>query len=62
MGTRLSWKIGPAPTCNGYYWEPYTHIVQGGLKEGAPGTADVVGYTHYDNGRTDYPQEAFGVC
>jgi len=58
MGTRLSWKIGPAPNCNGYYWEPYTHIVQGGLKEGAPGTADVVGYTNYDN---VYANHALGI-
>jgi len=58
MGTRLNWKIGPAPNCNGYYWEPYTHIVQGGLKEGVPGSADVVGYTHYDN---VYADQALGI-
>lgn len=58
MGTRLAWKIGPAPTCNGYYWEPFTHIAQGGLKEGNPGSADVVGYMHYDN---LYANHALGV-
>jgi len=58
MGTRLAWKIGPAPACFGYYWEPYTHVNQGGLKEGVPGSADVVGYTHYDN---LYANQALGV-
>lgn len=58
MGTRLAWKIGPAPVCGGYYWEPLTHIVQGGLKEGVPGDADVVGYTHYDN---QYANHALGI-
>ena len=58
MGTRLAWKIGPAPVCGGYYWEPLTHIVQGGLKEGVPGSADVVGYTHYDN---QYANHALGI-
>ena len=58
MGTRLSWKIGPAPVCGGYYWEPLTHVVQGGLKEGVPGSADVVGYTHYDN---QYANHALGI-
>ena len=58
MGTRLAWKIGPAPVCGGYYWEPLTHLVQGGLKEGVPGRADVVGYTHYDN---QYANTALGI-
>ena len=58
MGTRLAWKIGPAPVCGGYYWEPLTHVVQGGLKEGVPGDADVVGYTHYDN---QYANHALGI-
>ena len=58
MGTRLAWKIGPAPVCGGYYWEPLTHVVQGGLKEGVPGSADVVGYTHYDN---QYANTALGI-
>ena len=58
MGTRLACKIGPAPVCGGYYWEPLTHVVQGGLKEGVPGSADVVGYTHYDN---QYANHALGI-
>ena len=58
MGTRLAWKIGPAPVCGGYYWEPLTHVVQGGLKEGVPGSADVVGYTHYYN---QYANHALGI-
>lgn len=58
MGTRLSWVIGPAPVCNGHYWEPYAHIVQGGLKQAEPGHADVAGYTHYDN---VYADHALGI-
>lgn len=58
MGTRLSWVIGPAPSCYGCYWEPLTHIPQGGLKEGAPGSADVAGYTSYDN---NYADTALGI-
>ncbi|MBP3741597.1 MAG: hypothetical protein J6J00_01300 [Treponema sp.] len=49
MGTRLEWKIGPAPSSLGNYWEPLAHIVQGGLKDAAPGGADVAGYTYYAN-------------
>ena len=49
MGTRLEWKIGPAPSSFGNYWEPLAHIVQGGLKDAAPGGADVAGYTYYAN-------------
>lgn len=49
MGTRLNWKIGPAPSSLGNYWEPLAHVVQGGLKDGVPGSADVVGYTYYAN-------------
>ena len=58
MGTRLAWRIGPAPSCNGYYWEPYTHIPQGGLKDATPGNADVVGFTEYDN---VYANHALGI-
>lgn len=47
MGTRLNWVIGPAPTSYQNYWEPAAHIVQGGLKDAAPGYADVAGYTYY---------------
>lgn len=52
MGTRLEWKVGPAPAYNGNLWEPYAHIVQGGLKDARPGAADVVGYTYYANNYT----------
>ena len=58
MGSRLSWVIGPAPSCYGCYWEPLTHIPQGGLKDAAPGTADVAGYTSYDN---NYADHALGI-
>lgn len=49
MGTRLNWVIGPAPTSHDDYWGAYAHIVQGGLKDAAPGHADVAGYTYYAN-------------
>lgn len=51
-GTRLEWKIGPAPASYGNYWEPFAHIVQGGLKDAVPGGADVAGYTYYANNYT----------
>lgn len=54
MGTRLAWKVGPAPASHGNYWEPIAHIVQGGLKDAAPGKADVVGFTYYANSYTAY--------
>ena len=54
MGTRLEWKVGPAPSYNGNLWEPFCHIVQGGLKDAIPGQADVVGYTYYANSYTAY--------
>lgn len=54
MGTRLEWKVGPAPSYNGNLWEPFCHIVQGGLKDGKPGDADVTGYTYYANSYTAY--------
>lgn len=54
VGTRLEWKIGPAPTCYGHYWEPYAHVSQGGLKAAAPGAADVAGFTRYDNIYADH--------
>ena len=49
MGTRLNWVIGPAPTSLDDYWGAKAHIVQGGLEDAAPGSADVVGYTYYAN-------------
>lgn len=49
MGTRLEWKIGPAPSSLGNLWEPYAHIIQGGLKDAEPGQADVAGYSYYAN-------------
>lgn len=49
MGTRLNWVIGPAPSSHDNYWGPTAHIVQGGLKDAAPGNADVAGYTYYAN-------------
>ena len=54
MGTRLDWIVGPAPNCLGHFWEPLTHVAQGGLKDAAPGDADVVGYTYYANNYTSW--------
>lgn len=54
MGTRLEWKIGPAPSSLGNYWQPYAHVVQGGLKDAVPGNADVVGFTYYANTYTGW--------
>lgn len=60
-GTRLEWKIGPAPACSDYYWGPKAHVKEGGLKYAAPdgyigyyhnvvpGATDVAGYTYYPN-------------
>lgn len=54
MGTRLDWSVGPAPSSLGHFWEPIAHIVQGGLKDAAPGDADVVGFTYYANNYTSW--------
>ena len=52
MGTRLNWSVGPAPAANGYFWEPVTHVIQGGLKDSLPGSSDIAGYTYYANNYT----------
>ena len=54
MGTRLEWKIGPAPSSFGNLWEPYAHVIQGGLKDAEPGQADVSGYSYYANTYTGW--------
>lgn len=54
MGTRLNWKVGPAPSSLGNYWEPKAHVVQGGLKDAVPGGADVAGFTYYANRYTSH--------
>lgn len=60
-GTRLEWKVGPAPACSDYYWGPRAHVKQGGLKYdrgrrtvgGLPpltlGSTDVAGFVYYPN-------------
>lgn len=55
-GTRLEWKVGPAPACSDYYWGPKAHVKQGGLKYAAPnatavtpGSTDVAGFVYYPN-------------
>ena len=54
MGTRLEWKIGPAPSSLGNFWQPYAHVIQGGLKDAVPGGADVAGYAYYANTYTGW--------
>lgn len=54
MGTRLEWKIGPAPSNLGNFWQPYAHVIQGGLKDAVPGGADVAGYAYYANTYTGW--------
>ena len=64
MGTKLNWRVGPAPTYGSWVWGSDAHIRQGGFstayndKPGeaykhftpdAPGSADVVGFVHYAN-------------
>ena len=56
MGTRLNWVIGPAPSSLDDYWGYKAHVTQGGLKDAAPGNADVAGYTYYANCYTSYYQ------
>lgn len=58
MGTRLNWVIGPAPAYGDFLWGPLCHIVQGGLKDGTPGSVDVAGYAKYFN---CYARKAIGV-
>ena len=55
-GTRLEWKIGPAPACSDFYWGPKAHVKQGGLKYAGPnatavtpGATDVAGFVYYPN-------------
>lgn len=56
-GTRLEWKVGPAPSCSDYYWGPNAHVKQGGLKYvspgylsvNGPGSTDVAGFVYYPN-------------
>lgn len=48
-GTRLEWKVGPAPSCSDYYWGANAHVKEGGLKIKNPGATDVAGYVYYPN-------------
>ncbi|MDY5047520.1 MAG: hypothetical protein SPE87_07185, partial [Treponema porcinum] len=73
MGTKLNWRVGPAPTYGSWVWGSDAHIRQGGFstayndKPGsaychftpdAPGSADVVGFVHYAN---TYAKKAIGA-
>lgn len=71
LGTKLNWKVGPAPDNGGELWESTAHIIQGGFSTdynenssgrhftyNKPGSADVVGFVHYAN---VYAKKAIGV-
>ena len=73
VGTKLDWKVGPAPTYGAHVWEADAHLRQGGFstsfddrsgnaydkfRPDEPGTADVVGFIHYANA---YAKKAIGV-
>lgn len=57
-GSRLDWKVGPAPVCGDFYWGKDAHIKEGGLKDAFPGNTDVAGFVYYPN---IYAKEALGV-
>lgn len=71
LGTKLNWKVGPAPDNGGELWESTAHVRQGGFSTtynestsgrhftyDVPGSADVVGFVHYAN---VYAKKAVGV-
>lgn len=71
LGTKLNWKVGPAPDNGGELWESTAHARQGGFSTAysesfssrhfdydKPGSADVVGYIHYAN---VYAKKAIGA-
>ena len=71
LGTKLNWKVGPAPDNGGELWESTAHVRQGGFSTtynestsgrdftyDKPGSADVVGFVHYAN---VYAKKAVGV-
>lgn len=74
LGTKLNWKVGPAPSFGAWLWESGCHVRQGGFSTSyddrygsygdyqyapdAPGSADVVGFVPYAN---KYAKKAIGV-
>lgn len=58
LGTRLEWEVGPNPTFGGYTWEYNSHVHQGDLRDGTPGTVPVAGFIKYAN---TYAQNAIGL-
>lgn len=58
MGTRLEWSVGPNPTYGGNAWEFSSHVHQGDLRDGTPGTVPVAGYVKYAN---TYAQKALAA-
>lgn len=58
MGTRLEWSVGPNPTYGGNTWEFTSHVHQGDLREGIPGSVPVAGFVKYSN---TYAQKALAV-
>ena len=74
LGTKLNWKVGPAPGHGEWLWEDEAHVSQGGFSTtyndifisgdsykftpDKPGSADVVGFVHYAN---KYAKTAIGA-
>ena len=74
LGTKLNWKVGPAPGHGEWLWEDEAHVSQGGFSTAyndillskdnikfnydIPGTQDVVGFVHYAN---KYAKTAIGA-
>lgn len=58
MGTRLEWSVGPNPSYGAYQWEYKSHVHQGDLRDGKPGSVPVAGYIKYSN---TYAQKALAA-
>ena len=53
-GTRLNWRVGVAPSSGANFWDSKVHVIQGGLKDADPGSADVAGFAYYANKYTSH--------
>lgn len=58
IGTRLEWEVGPAPSYGEHTWEYGTHVHQGDLRDGNPGSVPVAGFLKYSN---TYAQKAIAL-
>lgn len=58
IGTRLEWEVGPNPSYGAYTWEYNSHVHQGDLRDGTPGSVPVAGFVKYSN---TYAQKAIGL-